>query len=154
MLKFLKKTKSPYLLQELLDQIEALTALNPSSINTVRCLSYIDNSGHAQVVGATLRIGVGTGVVDNASSGGIFCGLDINRKCLHAYALNKKGDLFTSHPNSLIEFRGYEIPDLEYFDPAFVDGALVEATVVVEARFVPYRDLNVWQLGQKLSCHV
>ena len=93
-------------------QGDVLAALNPSSLNTVRCLTYLDRQGTAHVIGATLRLGAGTMVVDNASSGGMFCGIDIDRGCLFGGAINKKGEVFARHPTTGIVFEGYALPDL------------------------------------------
>ena len=102
-----------YLLQEIARQSDTLAALNPSSLNTIRCLTYLDRRGQAHVMGATLRLGAGTMVVDNASSGGMFCGIDINRGCLLATAINKAEDTFTRHPTTGIVFEDYALPQLE-----------------------------------------
>lgn len=108
-----RTAKQNYLLQEIARQAKSLAALNPSSLNTIRCLTYLDRRGNAHVMGATLRLGAGTMVVDNASSGGMFCGIDINRGCLFATAINKAEELFTRHPTTGIVFEDYALPELE-----------------------------------------
>ena len=107
------KSEQNYLLQEVARQNEALSTLNPSSLNTIRCLTYLDRGGNAHVMGATLRLGAGTMVVDNASSGGLFCGIDINRGCLFATGINKAEDTFTQHPTTGVVFKDYALPDVE-----------------------------------------
>ncbi len=107
------ESKQNYLLQDVIEQAETLATLNPSSLNTIRCLTYLNRKGEAQVMGATLRLGAGTMVVDNASSGGMFCGIDINRGCLIKTAVNKAETRFTHHPTTGIQFAGYALPELE-----------------------------------------
>lgn len=57
------------LLEEQIVQHEDLTLLNPSSVNTIRLITVTDDSV-VHIIGAILRIGVGS-IVDNLSSGGI-----------------------------------------------------------------------------------
>ena len=102
-----------YLLQEVASQDKALSELNPTSLNTIRCLTYLDRHGNAQVMGATLRLGAGTMVVDNAASGGLYCGVDIDRGCILGDAVNKGGDKFARHPNTGVLFADYPVPNLE-----------------------------------------
>ncbi|WP_299616660.1 sugar-transfer associated ATP-grasp domain-containing protein [Pelagibius sp.] len=108
-----RSSTQDYLLQEVAGQVDALSALNASSLNTIRCLTYLDRRGSAHVMGATLRLGAETMVVDNASSGGLFCGVDINRGCLFGTAVNKAEATFTRHPTSGIPFEDYPLPGLE-----------------------------------------
>lgn len=112
-IRIIGESKSQYLLQNVVQQSKEMSALNSSSLNTVRCLSYLDRTGRAHIVGATLRIGVGSSIVDNASSGGLFCGIDIHRGVLVGNAMNKKGEIFAIHPTSGLRFEEYEIPNLQ-----------------------------------------
>lgn len=101
------------LLQDKVKQIDALNNLNPTSLNTIRCLTYLDNKGKAHVLGATLRMGGSDAIVDNASSGGIYCGIDIHKHTLFPQSKDKNGKTFDQHPTSSINFQNYSIPKLD-----------------------------------------
>ncbi len=108
----LAQADTDYLIQDIVAQSPALAAINASSLNTIRCLTYLDRAGRARVVAATLRVGAGGMVVDNASSGGMYCGVDIDRGRLRAEAVNKADERFTRHPASGAAFKDYPSPDL------------------------------------------
>ena len=52
---------------------------------------------------------MGSSILDNASQGGIFCGIDEEGK-LKKYALRYNGDRFETHPTSGVRFEGYQLP--------------------------------------------
>ena len=72
------KAHESFLVQDVVVQSEDYAAFSPSSLNTVRCLTYLSRTGDVEIAAATLRMGSGRSVVDNASSGGIYCGIDLN----------------------------------------------------------------------------
>ena len=95
-------------IQKPLIQHEALSKINASSVNTIRVLSLLSDSG-VKVYSSILRIGINGAKVDNASSGGITCGIDNNGK-LKGVAYSAKGDKYIIHPDSGLTFLGYDIP--------------------------------------------
>ena len=95
-----------------LKQHPALSTINPSSVNTIRILSFLDEDGSVRIVSSILRIGVSGSKVDNASSGGITCGITSDGK-LKQYAFSAKGDRFDRHPDSGIPFECMVIPKFE-----------------------------------------
>jgi acylphosphatase len=103
-------SSSNYILEDYVEQNAELAIFNPSSLNTVRVVTYIDQSGRAYVVGGFLRVGVGSHVVDNVAAGGLYCGVDIDRGCIYRQALNEEGETFTHHPITSIKFENYPIP--------------------------------------------
>ncbi|MBZ0089371.1 MAG: hypothetical protein K8H90_03220, partial [Thermoanaerobaculia bacterium] len=60
------------LVQDAVVQTAEYASFAPSSLNTVRCLTYLTRAGSAQVVAAIMRMGNGRSVVDNTASGGIY----------------------------------------------------------------------------------
>jgi hypothetical protein len=55
-----------------------LRRIYPHSPNALRVIVIHDSSEGPQIVGAFLRFGTSrTGVIDNASAGGVFCGVDL-----------------------------------------------------------------------------
>lgn len=85
-----------------------LSAINHTSVNTIRVISLLTD-GKVKAYSTILRMGINGARVDNASSGGITCGIT-EAGCLRKYAHTSNGDPLETHPNSGIVFDGYEIP--------------------------------------------
>ena len=98
-------------IQRPLQQHPGLSAINPSSVNTIRIISLLREEG-VKIYSAILRIGIGGARVDNASSGGITCGIDAQGK-LKKYAYTAAGQRFEVHPTSGNPFEGVPIPGFE-----------------------------------------
>src|SRR5699024_8121213 len=64
---------SSYVIQPLVHQHEQLTALNRTSLNTIRILTFLNKTGGVEVKFAFVRFGIENSKVDNTSSGGGFC---------------------------------------------------------------------------------
>ena len=58
------------LVEELLEQHEALAALYPGSVNTVRMITYLDPQDTLHIIASVLRIGNGD-IIDNCGSGAL-----------------------------------------------------------------------------------
>ncbi len=74
-----KTYNSDYLIQEAFTQSDYLSQFNPTSVNTIRAITYRDvKTGEIHFLGAVLRMGVKGAKVDNASQGGSFIGINSN----------------------------------------------------------------------------
>jgi len=102
------KIKDDIVIQRPVVQHERLSAINPTSVNTIRMISLLSDSG-VKVYSTILRMGVKDARVDNASSGGITCGIS-EEGCLKKYAYKSTGERFETHSGSGIVFDGYQIP--------------------------------------------
>lgn len=67
--------KKDFLMQECVRQHSFLAQFNPTSVNTVRIFTYRDIHGIVHPMRSILRIGGKGANVDNAHSGGMFCGV-------------------------------------------------------------------------------
>ena len=99
-------------IQHALKQSETMMALNRSSVNTVRVLSLQKRDGSVRIYSAIVRMGVNGAKVDNASSGGITCGVngDGSLKPI-AYAAN--GVRYYCHPDTGMHFETCVIPNYD-----------------------------------------
>lgn len=95
-------------IQRPLQQHAGIAAINESSVNTIRIISLLTEEG-VKVYSAIMRIGIGGARVDNASAGGITCGITSDGK-LKKYAYTVKGQRFEQHPTSGLPFEGIEVP--------------------------------------------
>ena len=89
-------------------QNEQMAKLNPSSVNTVRVISLF-NDGEVKVYSSIVRMGCGNSKVDNASSGGITCGIKQNGR-LKTCAYSSSGIKYVEHPTTHVAFSDIVVP--------------------------------------------
>ncbi len=99
-----------YIIQKYVYQHKAISKLNDSSLNTLRIASVRFNQ-KTNFLAAMLRIGVDKNqIVDNASSGGTFVGIDLETGKLKEYGHFFNGEKTKFHPNSKVFYKDYQIP--------------------------------------------
>ena len=102
---------SDIVVQEAFCQHPTFAALNESSVNTLRLMSVLSEKG-VKIYAAVVRMGLAGSKVDNASAGGVFCGIREDGTLKETgYRLN--GESFTKHPTSGIVFNGYQLVGLD-----------------------------------------
>ncbi len=94
--------------QKAIKQHKSLAKLNQSSVNSIRILSLL-RQNEVKIYSVVVRMGVSGARVDNASSGGIFCGVNENG-VLKNIAYNTKGERFQCHPNTGLHFETVTVP--------------------------------------------
>jgi len=104
----LKRYTKNYVIQEFLSQNAIYAALNPSSVNTIRIMTYILD-GRVDHLPLCLRVGTGSRKVDNIHAGGIGIGVSDNGK-LNSVGYDIDNSRYYKHPDSGVVFEGYEIP--------------------------------------------
>lgn len=133
--KFIKGIKADIVVQKPLKQHKDIAAIHESSVNTLRIMSLLTSEG-VKIYSAILRIGVGGSNIDNASAGGVSCGITedglMKSGC---YKLNGEG--FPVHPTNGFVFDNYKIPS---FDKA--------KEVVIKAHpMIPHFKLVSWDIA-------
>lgn len=99
-----------FVIQEAIHQHEALSALCPTSVNTIRLVTYRRSPKEVVSVYAVLRIGKIGSEVDNTSAGGMTCCIDSETGKLKKYAIcSKPAGKFDRNEAGLI-FEGYDVP--------------------------------------------
>src|SRR5690606_25274838 len=101
------------LVQDAVVQTPEYAFFAPSSLNTVRCLTYLTRAGSAEVVAAVMRMGNGRSVVDNTASGGIYCAIGHETRCLVGPGYDKSGTAFDQHPTSGMVLQGTPVARLD-----------------------------------------
>ena len=95
-------------IEELIDQDEAVAQLHKESVNTLRVITIRYDDG-VEVIHSTLRMGKGSAVIDNASAGGVLGVVNVKTGKVYA-ACDKCGNSFECHPDSGVNLIGFEIP--------------------------------------------
>lgn len=105
------------IVEEYVVQHPALSAMAPSSVNTLRVVTVSVNDQpvtpdgeHMAILYTTLRIGGGTSVVDNFHGGGMCAVADIETGRLITNGANMEGEVFEKHPYSGLTIKGFQIP--------------------------------------------
>ena len=98
-----------WIIEELINQDPAISAFNSSSVNTVRFPSF-KRDGIVKSVFPCMRFGRAGDIVDNAGHGGLTVSIDLHTGVIISDAFDEKGNVFVSHPDSGIIFRGFQIP--------------------------------------------
>ena len=114
--------KTPYMLEEVIEQDPGMAKFHPQSVNTIRLVTLNENR-NVEVVQACVRIGTGDSIVDN---GCLSSSVDIERgvvtspgRCAH------KAGLYTFHPDTGEQIIGAQIPKWEELKTQIVDMANV-----------------------------
>ena len=99
-----------FLLESHLEQHAELAALHEFSVNTIRIWVALINN-RPEVLGAFLRVGRHGSQVDNQSSGGIACPMNVDTGIVRvAIDSQRPGYPVIKHPNSQIELAGFQVP--------------------------------------------
>lgn len=99
------------LVEEYISQTFELSQIFPNSVNTVRFVTYYSD-GNLTNIAAFLRVGVGNSVIDNATNGGIFAGIDISSGRIITDGYKKTvDDIYEYHPDTNIKFKGFKLPE-------------------------------------------
>lgn len=96
-----------FLVEQVIPQHADMAALNPSSVNSLRIVSYFDGAT-VHILARVLKMGNG-GVIDNFAHGGMYTMLDEHGVALHA-AFDISGDAYEIHPLSGIRIPGFQVP--------------------------------------------
>lgn len=102
------------LLEEGITQTYSLAKLNPSSVNTLRIITLITEDGTVKIAYAILRIGKGNNCVDNFSSGGISCRVNLEYGIIES-AIDKNNFRYVLHPETEEQLIGFRIPEWERY---------------------------------------
>lgn len=108
-----KLYKKDFIVQKVVEQSKLLSTLNPTTLNTLRVVTYLDKTGTVNVLCTYLRIGKPGSDTDNISIGGIGCSV-YNDGSLHSKGFGHrkdggKSDITTAPSGVLLE--GFKIPN-------------------------------------------
>lgn len=104
-----KLCEGRYLAEEFVQSCKELAAFHPSSLNTLRVITF-RNGDRFEVFGGGLRVGNNGLCVDNAHGGGIFCEIDPESGKIITDGLDEYSNSYVTHPMTGVPFKGMQIP--------------------------------------------
>lgn len=93
------------------------------SVNTIRVLTACRPDGHARIMKAFLRAGVGDTLMDNTATGGYYYEVDLDTGIVVSEGISKDGDLVFVHPQTDIVMLGFKVPLWDQVVKMCVDAA-------------------------------
>ena len=114
-----------YLIEEVAIQNKLMNKLHKESVNTVRVVTLISDSGKPYVITAVVRIGSGNAVVDNFNAGGVTAMIDLDTGKICSPAINSNGKIFDKHPTTNVKLVGYQIPMWKEIKKLVLETAMV-----------------------------
>jgi len=101
-----------FVVQERVAQHEAMAAVHPASVNTVRMVT-LRFAGEIAPLLALVRFGAGGLATDNVATGGVFCGVDAAGR-LRDHARDRQGGRVERHPDTGHDFaKPFVVPGFE-----------------------------------------
>ena len=98
--KLMESYGSDYIVQEVIAQHEVLADIHPSSLNTIRVISFLFG-GEVHISSSILRMGVEGSRLDNVSAGGIACPVKSDGR-LEAKGIDKLSRWTERHPGGAV----------------------------------------------------
>ena len=126
------KAKGIGIVEDVVRQHEALAALCPTSVNTIRVATLLGDKKEG-IVYAYIRIGNGR-VMDNVDCGGRAAPVDLETGTISGVGANKAGEAYEIHPMTGKRIPGTQIP---YWEEAKAM-CLAAMHVVPQVRFVAW----------------
>lgn len=129
----IKKYHSDFVFQEVICQHPSLKAFNPSSVNTIRIVTFRNSKKERRVLFALVRFGGEGSIMDNICSGGGFCMIELETGKLKD---RKKYQYPQINPNPIPDSLPNNIP---YFEK------IKEAALTMHGQ-LPHFDVIGWDI--------
>ena len=107
-----KSFNTNYIIQKKVEQHERMSLLNPTSLNTLRVLSY-RHGDEVTVLYAVVRIGRRNKMVDNETAGGINADVDLGSGCIKDYAYGTPSEKHIVKTDVGTILKGFTIPSFK-----------------------------------------
>lgn len=102
--------KDGLIFQEHIKQHESLSALSRASVNTLRVLTTLTESGDVEFPAVILKMGRNSSLVDNVGSGGIAAHLNLESGMLGQGFVWPGIQEYDTHPDTGVPIRGFIVP--------------------------------------------
>ena len=129
--------------EELVIQHPDIAAFNPDTLNTLRIYTLLGVDDVAVIPGAFARFGRKGNDVDNFHSGGMGAAVDPDTGIIFTDAVDLKGLKYTHHPDSGLQFKGFQVPEWQKIKDTVQKACVIAAP---KARHLGW-DISVTKYG-------
>ena len=140
-----KCKRGAFVVEGSINNAPEISAINPSSVNTVRAYTLLKKDKTTEILGIMLRVGKEGSHVDNWGSGGVGYDFDVSTGVCVWYGRDKKNTPYIFHPGSSAKMVGYSLPEYEKLKSTIIE----LSHRVPEARFVGW-DIAITPDGYEL----
>ena len=120
------------ILEELIQQHHEMAEFNPSTVNTLRVVTFVCEDGTVKLLGAALRTGRAGQIADNFHHHGIASTIDVDTGIVICTGIDNQFVRYVKHPDSGKAFPGFKIPHWDLV----VEEVKKAALVVPEAHYI------------------
>ena len=131
-----------FVVEEVIHQHRIMSALNESSVNTVRCPTILSGD-KVHIFYPIIRIGRKGSFVDNGSAGGILASIDPETGIVFTKGRDELGNSFVLHPDSGHVIPGFKIPEWDELLKIVKDAAKIVSSTRYVGWDMAYTD-NGW----------
>ena len=107
--KLLNDYRGGYIAEQIVINSKELSAINSSSLNTVR-IATVRTNKNVEIAFSFIRFGRNGKCVDNGLAGGLICNIDVNTGVITS-AVDENAHYYIVHPESKKKIVGLSIPD-------------------------------------------
>ena len=100
------------LLEECIHECDELSSFHPSSLNTIRVVTF-SNKDNCVVFGAIFRMGAHGSIIDNTHAGGVYAPINVETGTIDIAAIDSYNNHYDSHPDTKKQIKGYRISNWE-----------------------------------------
>ena len=104
-----RKNTTTIILEELIDQHEALAVIHPSSVNAIRITTVRENK-KIHIYQPWIKVGAAGSFVASAIQGGLVIGINPETGVFDSLGYGEVGEVCECHPTTGFKFMGYQLP--------------------------------------------
>lgn len=112
-----------YLIEEFFKQHPKMSELSPTSVNTLRVITFLDDEKIPRILVSVLKSGLGSHV-DNIGQGGMYTILDDTGTVVYPF-IDKDCNQHTKHPITGTDLIGFQVPHYEQLVSSIKEACLV-----------------------------
>lgn len=117
------------LAEEIIKQNDEIAEFNPSSVNTLRVVTLIDDEGTVHIMTGNLRIGRGNRIADNFHHRGIASLVDVDTGIVKSTGIDGNDDRYVLHPVTGKQIVGFKVPYWKKVKETVIEAARVISDV-------------------------